>query len=145
MSTVVVVSIYISTFSKYDSKATLFPRLVGYPILLLSLASLVLEITQLIQRRPKRSSQSQREQISLVNLFTALVFGVIYLFLWTPLGFELDSVVLMVVAPIVLGYPVRRIAILAIVGFLTAGLFTYLFGLGSGAILPIGYFNIRWP
>lgn len=145
VSVVVVVSVYISTFSQYDSKATLFPRLVGYPVLILALVSLVLEVVQSIKRGKRQSDVSQRERISLPNLFVALIFGVVYFFLWTPLGFELDSVVIMIVAPLVLGYPLRRVFILAVIGFLMAGLFTYLFGLGSGAILPLGYFNIRWP
>ncbi len=144
-SVVIAVSVYIARFSRYDSSSTLFPKLVGYPVLILALVSLGLEVLQLIQRRPARSAQPHREQISLVNLLIALALGIVYFLLWTPLGFELDSVVLMIVAPIVLGYPKRRIIVLALIGFLTAALFTYLFGLGSGAILPLGYFNIGWP
>lgn len=145
LSVGIAVSIFIARFSHYDSSATLFPRLVGYPVLILALASLVLDIVQLVQRRPKVLSQPAREQISLLNLLIGMVLAVLYFALWTPLGFELDSVVLMIVAPIVLGYPKRRIIILIAIGFFIAALFTFLFGLGSGAILPLGYFNIRWP
>ena len=138
------VSIYIARFSRYDSSATLFPRLVGYPVFILALVSLALDVMQLVRRWSTVVSRPDREQISLVNLFIGVVLAVLYFALWTPLGFELDTVVLMVVAPIVLGYPRRRIIVLIAIGFFISALFTFLFGLGSGAILPLGYFNIRW-
>lgn len=138
------VSIYIARFSRYDSSATLFPRIAGYPVFILALVSLVLDVGQLVRRWSTVVSRPDREQISLVNLFIGVVLAVLYFALWTPLGFELDTVVLMVVAPIVLGYPRRRIIVLIAIGFFISALFTFLFGLGSGAILPLGYFNIRW-
>ena len=145
LSVGIAVSVYIARFSRYHSSATLFPRLVGYPVLILALASLVLDIVQLVQRRPKVLSQPAREQISLLNLFIGMALAALYFALWNPLGFELDTVVLMIVAPIILGYSKRRIIVLLAIGFLIATLFTFLFGLGSGAILPLGYFNMRWP
>lgn len=138
------VSIYIARFSRYDSSATLFPRIAGYPVFILALVSLVLDVGQLVRRWSTVVSRPDREQISLVNLFIGVVLAALYFALWTPLGFELDTVVLMVVAPIVLGYPRRRIIVLIAIGFFISALFTFLFGLGSGAILPLGYFNIRW-
>lgn len=145
LSVGIAVGIYIARFSRYHSSATLFPRLVGYPVLILALVSLVLDVAQLVRRRLNVLSQPGREQISLLNLFIGMALAALYFALWNLLGFELDTVVLIILAPIILGYSKRRIIVLVAIGFLIAALFTFLFGLGSGAILPLGYFNIRWP
>ncbi len=136
--------VYIARFPRYPLASTLFPRLVGYPVLGLALVSLVLEGLRGRHPVPAAASHAGREWISVRDVLWAVAFGAGYLALWEPLGFVLDTVVLMVAAPLILGYPRRRWLWLVGIGIATAALFTFLFHLGAGAILPQGFLNVGW-
>lgn len=70
-------------------------------------------------------------------------FVALYLVLWEPLGFQLDTVLFLLLAPALLGF--RRPVALVAIALATAILFAFLFHLGSGAILPSGALHVEWP
>lgn len=132
---------YLAQTGKYSPDSALFPRLIGFPMLGLALLGLGVEVAGWISTR-RRSSEATR--VDWKNLALAVAMGIVYLILWSPLGFVLDTVVFMVWAPLALGYVRARAPLLLGLGIATAGLFAFLFHLGSGAILPRGFFNVGW-
>lgn len=135
------VSLYLAQSSSLDPESALFPRLIGYPVAALTLASLA------IQTLPPlawlRDAEGAIERIVLPRLGVAIVLTAAFILLWDPLGFQLDTVVFLLVAPALLGF--RRPAIMGATAIGTALLFVFLFHLGAGAILPAGVFHLRYP
>lgn len=134
--------LYFSQFAQLDAQATLFPRLVGYPVAAFVLLSLAIQTLPSL-RRLRGDDTAERVRLKPFLAGPALAAG--YLALWTPLGFQLDTVVLLIVAPLVLGHSPRRLPLFAAIGVATAVLFAFLFHLGSGAILPTGFLHAEWP
>ncbi len=140
--------LYFGRFSRLPLQSTLFPRLVGYPVAALALASLGVEIFHLMYRTGgaeggEPEALQARTRLSRLSLAAAL--GIVYLLLWEPLGFELDTVVFLLLVPLGLGQPLRRLPVLLVIAVATAVLFAALFHLGSGAILPSGALGVQWP
>lgn len=130
--------IYLLQSGKYSPSSSLFPRLIGFPVLGLTLAGLGIEALQWRRDRSRESSVHGK------NLILGVAMGLVYLVLWLPLGFVLDTILFMLWAPLMLGFARSRALILLALGIATAGLFAFLFHLGSGAILPKGYFDVGW-
>lgn len=119
----------------------MFPRLIGYPVIALALLSLA------IQTLPKlavlRNAEGGVGRVELPRLGIGVLLIGVYLLLWGPLGFQLDTFVFLTLSPMVLGF--RQPLILIAVALGTAVLFAFLFHLGAGSILPAGFLHIRWP
>jgi hypothetical protein len=130
--------VYIARFGKYPLQTTLFPRLVGYPVLVLALFSLGRELIALVGRH------ASEPRLNLPQLALAGAFGLAYLALWQLLGFALDTIWFLTVTPWILSRQTRQLPVYFGVGVATAALFSFLFHLGSGAILPRGIFNVGW-
>lgn len=130
---------YLTRFGKYPLQSTLFPRLIGYPVLGLSILGLALEVL-----RARRTEPAGDGPVVLGDLALGVGLGVLYGLLWGFLGFVVDTIVFLLVAPVALGYALRRTLWLLGVGVATAALFTFLFHLGSGAILPRGILPVGW-
>lgn len=136
-----VLALYLFQFTGLDAESTLFPRLIGYPVIALALMSL--GIQTLPRLAVLRNAETALNRIELPRLGMAVLMTAVYLLLWTPLGFQLDTVVFLTLAPLLLGFRGPVILIAVAVG--TAILFAFLFHLGAGAILPSGFLHIRWP
>ncbi len=127
-----------SRFGRYASDSTLFPRLIAYPVLGLAIVDLALELLT------KRSASTEESEISVDYLLRGIALGILFLVLWNPLGFALDAIVFLLVAPQLLGIRWTRAPVLLGVGVVTAALFLFLFHLGSGSILPKGVLHVGW-
>lgn len=103
--------------------------------------SLAVQTLPLLARLRDVAESSDR--IDLAQLALGLLLTVVYLALWEPLGFQLDTVAFLIFAPALLGF--RHALVLVAVAFGIAILFAFLFHLGSGAILPAGVFHVEWP
>jgi len=134
---------YVEQFSSLPDQSTLFPRLISYPVAAMTLVALGMVVVPRPGRAPADGEAPER--IRPRRLFLGPVLGVVYLLLWEPLGFQLDTILFLVLAPLLLGYPKRRISLLAAIAVTTAVLFVFLFHLGSGSILPSGLLRVEWP
>jgi hypothetical protein len=83
------------------------------------------------------------EPVRLSRLALAVGLTAGYLALWKPLGFQIDTVVFLMVSPMLLGF--RRPIVLLAIAVATAILIAFLFHLGSGAVLPAGVLRVGWP
>lgn len=83
------------------------------------------------------------ERARLPRLALAVGLTVGYLALWQALGFQIDTVVFLMLSPMLLGF--RRPIVLLAIAVATAILIAFLFHLGSGAILPAGVLRVEWP
>lgn len=135
-----VLAVYAFQFQALEAESALFPRLIGYPVIALAVVSMAIQtLPQLARLRDEAVSA----RVDLVRLGVAVSLTAIYLLLWVPLGFQLDTLVFLMVVPMLLGF--RRPLILVAVAVGTAVLFAFLFHLGAGAILPAGVLHLRWP
>lgn len=117
--------------------------MIGYPVAALALASLTIQVLPLLSRL--RIADAAAAPIRLPRLGLALLLALLYFALWIPLGFQLDTVLFLIVAPLMLGQRPRFIGRLIAIAVAIALLFVFLFHLGSGAILPSGFLHLEWP
>ena len=138
VTVVLAIGVYLSRFPHYPTQSILFPRLISYPVLVFCLWSLLAEGIR-FRRNRQKADESRVDGWALV---TPVIGGVVYLVLWNTLGFMLDSVLFISLFPFFAGYgPIRLLPITFGVGVAVGLLFTFLFHLGSGAILPQGILN----
>lgn len=134
-------ALYVSQLAALSAQSALFPRLIAFPLAALTFVSLAVQT--LPPLRALRDPAERTDRLDLRRLAIGPVLTLLYLVLWEPLGFQLDTVLFLIVAPALLGY--RRGLVLVAVAFGIAILFAYLFHLGSGAILPAGILHVEWP
>jgi hypothetical protein len=123
-----------------DADSALFPRLIGVPAVGFALVSLAV---QTLPPPLAALRHAEGDRIGLRRLAVGIALPVAYLALWTPLGFQLDTLAFLVVSPMLLGF--RRPLVLVGVAAVTTALFVFLFHLGSGAILPDGILHVGSP
>ncbi len=149
LTVIAALAVYLAQTSNYPAQEVLFPRLVGYPVLALAVISLISEGVGAWRHRPPTLSTGVRPEkddsrIFLANLIFGILAGIVYLVLWLPLGFILDTVLFLLLFPILLNHSRRQTPILAAIAIGMALLFSFLFHLGAGAILPRGLLNVGW-
>ena len=154
--------VYASQFGHIAATSTLFPRLITVPLAVLTLISLVRELLQrpqpgeaapqsLTEAAPQSLTEAAAEgeadgtdRIDWRALLGAIGLAAVYIALWKLLGFVVDTVIFIAVVPLLYGFgPWRRRWPLTLgLGLAVAFLFVYLFHLGSGSILPGGFWNV---
>jgi len=134
--------VYFFDVPHLDSDSALFPRLMGYPAVAFALVSLVVQTLPPLATI-RYAEEDGTDRIRLHRLGIAVLLPIAYLMLWTPLGFQLDTLVFLILAPLVLNF--RRPVILVGVAVTTAALFAFLFHLGGSAVLPAGVLHLEWP
>lgn len=134
-------ALYVSAFATLDAQSTLFPRLIAFPLIALVLGSL--GIQTLPPLAGLRGVVDGSAQLRLARLALGPLFVGLYIALWEPLGFQLDTILFLTLTPTLLG--LRRPIALVTIALGTALLFAFLFHLGSGAILPSGILRVEWP
>lgn len=146
--------VYASQFGHIAATSTLFPRLITVPLAVLTLISLVRELLQRPQpaeAAPQSLTEAAAEgeadgtdRIDWRALLGAIGLAAVYIALWKLLGFVVDTVIFIAVVPLLYGFgPWRRRWPLTLgLGLAVAFLFVYLFHLGSGSILPGGFWNV---
>ena len=132
---------YVSQFAALDAQSSLFPRLIGYPVAALTVVSLGIQTIGSFARF--RDADGASDRMHVARLALGILFTVAYIALWQPLGFQIDTVVFLMVAPALLGF--RRPFVLLAIALGLAILVVFLFHLGSGAILPRGLLRVEWP
>lgn len=134
-------AVYAFQFGALEPESALFPRLIGYPVIALAVISIGIQTLPQLARL--RDDEAVSGRVDLSRLGVAVALTAAYLLLWDVLGFQLDTLVFLMIAPLLLGF--RRPLILLAVAVGTALLFAFLFHLGAGAILPAGVLHLRWP
>ncbi len=135
-------ALYFSDIPRLDPDSALFPRLMGYPVVAFALLSLGVQTLPQLARIRYAGAEGP-DRIRVRRLAVAVLLPIVYLLLWEPLGFQLDTLAFLTVAPALLGF--RRPVALVSVAIAVAVLFAFLFHLGSGAILPSGVLHVEWP
>lgn len=89
--------------------------------------------------------QKLHPKVQPVGLCITIVLVTLYIGLLSLLGFVVDSIIFIAVVPILLGQPVRKIALLLFVGSLLVVILGILVQLSGVIPLPVGILGIRIP
>ncbi len=156
-----IVGVYVSRIPRYPHNNS-FVTAIAYPTLGLTVLYLIMEIVKLRLQRAETERDavisqyssnienssaifSREEHIKKVNIHgfgMALGVAVVYILLIPVLGFMLDSIILIVTTPILLGERLRRIPVLLLVGFCLVIVLHEIVRVSGIGVLPSRIFHV---